>query len=325
MIRCFALYRLTRETLAFEKIHTYILTVYTHNSTQESIVLLLHSRECETVQWCLFRSCHQLKVSSLLCLTTTLHTSFTAFFHVRHAYDIMPHLTPTKRACIVHMCNQQRATFCDIAREFNISPSTAHTTYRTFKDGHFYRRETRSGRPRVLDCHNRLFARRRFQSGQAKNVADLQRKFYPKVSLSTLQYFLHDNGLKGRRRHRKFFLSRIHAAHHLKWARILSHWTDTHWSYVIFSDETKINLWGSDGIQYCQREDGEAFERQNVDAEMKHGGGNIMVWGCISSRGLGRLVRIDGIMTGIKYCDILEKGLLGTLRDQGFNPAHVVS
>jgi hypothetical protein len=39
------------------------------------------------------------------------------------------------------------------------------------------------------------------------------------------------------------------------------------------------------------------------------------VWGCITSKGVGRLVKIDGIMTADKYIEILADGLLGTLED----------
>lgn len=40
-----------------------------------------------------------------------------------------------------------------------------------------------------------------------------------------------------------------------------------------------------------------------------------MVWGCITREGMGRLHHIEGIMDGPGYADILNKNLLGTLRD----------
>ncbi|KAG8715763.1 hypothetical protein FRC09_016335 [Ceratobasidium sp. 395] len=46
-----------------------------------------------------------------------------------------------------------------------------------------------------------------------------------------------------------------------------------------------------------------------------HGNGNIKVWGAITSKGVGHLYRIDGILTGARYTEISQDALLGTLDD----------
>ena len=43
---------------------------------------------------------------------------------------------------------------------------------------------------------------------------------------------------------------------------------------------------------------------------VKHGGGSVMCWGCMSSAGVGKLVFIDGNMTGEMCRRILENNLL---------------
>ncbi len=42
------------------------------------------------------------------------------------------------------------------------------------------------------------------------------------------------------------------------------------WRLVVFSDESKFNLFGSDGRQYCQRRVGEAFLVEMVVAAVKN-------------------------------------------------------
>ncbi len=48
---------------------------------------------------------------------------------------------------------------------------------------------------------------------------------------------------------------------------------------------------------------------------MKHGGGNIMLWGCFSAKGSGRLHRIEGRMDGAMYREILGNNLLPSVRE----------
>lgn len=131
-------------------------------------------------------------------------------------------------------------------------------------------------------------------------------------------------GLHARIRRRKPWLAAVHIRMRKVWAHSAFHWTVRQWRYCVFSDESKYNLFGSDGKQWCWRRDDEAYLDRNVVKEVKHGGGNLMVWGCITWDGVGRLHHIYGTLTGIKYTWILQNALLPTLRDQNRSPRSVV-
>ena len=48
---------------------------------------------------------------------------------------------------------------------------------------------------------------------------------------------------------------------------------------------------------------------------VKYGGGSIMLWGCFSATGTGRLVTIDEKINGAKYRAILDENLLQSAQD----------
>ncbi len=48
------------------------------------------------------------------------------------------------------------------------------------------------------------------------------------------------------------------------------------WNHVLWSDETKINLFGSDGVKRVWRQPGEEYKDKCVLPTVKHGGGSVM-------------------------------------------------
>ena len=50
-----------------------------------------------------------------------------------------------------------------------------------------------------------------------------------------------------------------------------------YWNHVLWSDEMKINLFGSDGYKHVWRWLGEEYKDKCVMPTVKHGGGNVMV------------------------------------------------
>lgn len=90
-------------------------------------------------------------------------------------------------------------------------------------------------------------------------------------------------------------------------------WTVDDWKCVIYSDETKINRFGSDGHQWAWKKPGEPLSDRMVKPSLKFGGGSIMIWGCMLWEGVGYATRIEGKMDAQLYTSILEDELQKTM------------
>lgn len=66
---------------------------------------------------------------------------------------------------------------------------------------------------------------------------------------------------------------------------------------------------GHRDVAFVWQKKGEAFNPKNTVPTVKHGGGNIMFWGCFSANGPGNLVKVDGIMRKEHYVKILEENI----------------
>jgi transposase len=66
------------------------------------------------------------------------------------------------------------------------------------------------------------------------------------------------------------------------------------------------------------------LEEANLKKSKKFGGGGIMAWGCITSQGVGELIRLDGTVDSKKYIEVLSNGLMKTLENYDLNPKRVI-
>ncbi|GFY70892.1 transposable element Tcb1 transposase [Trichonephila inaurata madagascariensis] len=65
------------------------------------------------------------------------------------------------------------------------------------------------------------------------------------------------------------------------------------WKTVVFTDESKFNVFRSDGRGKVWRKK-TAVNPENLTPTVKHGGGSVMVWDAMAATEVGNLVFIDG-------------------------------
>jgi len=152
-------------------------------------------------------------------------------------------------------------------------------------------------------------------SGRSKNASQLHHEFFPHLHIDTIKKALKSRGLRAFVRQSKPLLTRKHRAKRLDWAESHCYWKSENWGTVVFSDESKFNLFGSDGREWCWRLPGEAEKSIFTNKKVKHGGGSVMVWGCLTRSGIGELHHIEGNMDRFVYIDILSTSLLRTLEN----------
>ena len=86
---------------------------------------------------------------------------------------------------------------------------------------------------------------------------------------------------------------------------------------MIFVDEKKYLIhsksFGGNVYVRCLLED--RYKPQNIFGSVKFDGGGLNFWGGVSYFGLTDIIKIDGNLTGDKYCDILKNNLLPAIKE----------
>ncbi|KAG2464945.1 TCB1 transposase, partial [Polypterus senegalus] len=181
------------------------------------------------------------------------------------------------------------------------------------------------GRPKKLSAHaqhhnQRLYFENRRMSA-ASIAAEVDGVGGQPVSAQTIRGTLHQIGLHGCCSRRKPILKIMHKKARKQFAEDKQTKDMDYWNHVLWSDETKINIFGSDGVKRVWQQPGEVFKDKCVLPTVKHGGGSVMVWGCMCAADTGELQFIKKTMIANMYCDILKQSRRAVFQHDN-NPKH---
>lgn len=219
----------------------------------------------------------------------------------------------------IHLLLFQGASVKSVARHVKVSKSTVSK----YKDlGGFTGRISKGGRKRTLTETAMRQIKRDVLSGRLKTAVEVRRDLVRAgydVSHATVIRTLKALGFEAKLKKKKPLISAKNRKARLKWAEEHKHWTEKDWERVVFTDETKINIWGSDGVRYCWVQPGDPLKPHHLDLTVKHGGGSLMMWGCMTAKGVGYACHVEESIDSRVYCEVLESTLKDSLDYYGLD------
>ena len=201
-------------------------------------------------------------------------------------FAIMPRLQQNVRDQVVGMLRAGMGVR-QAARVVGTSSSTVSRLINRFQATGTSRDRPRSGHPRVTsrnqDGYIRLIhLRDRFRTA-VQTAGETPGRNNPRISEHTVRRRLRDAGLRPYRVCRGLELTPARRAARREWVRQHDgrNWRRAQWRDVIYSDESRFNLFRADGRQRVYRRRGERHSDVCVRQVDRFGGGSVMVWGVI--------------------------------------------
>lgn len=219
---------------------------------------------------------------------------------------------PIRELILQHHSNGESVR--TISAVLNVPKSTVNYIIKKFKSGEPIGDKPRSGRPRKTNVHHDKIIIRKSKLDPMLTAVDISLQMKEEYNLNinriSVSRRLRKAGLYARIAAKKPLISNRNRKNRLEFAKKYSSWSVEQWKKVIFSDESKFCLFGSDGRRYTRRPVRSRFDSKYIKPTLKHGGGSVMVWSAFHFNGTCELVKIEGIMKKENYKNILEAFLV---------------
>lgn len=174
------------------------------------------------------------------------------------------------------------------ARTLNVPETTLRDAIRRYYETGLCTRKQGSGRPRKTDATDdrflTLYALRNRTATASETSFQIRRARNVVISPDTVRRRLAEANLRPRVPATGPLLTKQHKRARLTFARAHQHWEQNDWENILFTDESRYNVFASDGRIRVYRRPGERYAPCNITGEVQYGGGSVHVWGGICAR-----------------------------------------
>ena len=144
----------------------------------------------------------------------------------------------------------------------------------------------------------------------SKEISDDLKVYYGmEISSRSIRRQLLNSGLKSYRARKKPLLSYIQKIKRNQWALEFNEKPNEFWRNVLFTDETRISIFGSDRPPMVRRPVNCSLDEKYLIPTVKFPTG-VMIWGCFAFDGVGKIKFIQNTLDSSGYKSILENEVI---------------
>ena len=207
--------------------------------------------------------------------------------------------------------------------QIGISKTTALKTWKKYQERGHLESLHRTGRPKTISPRDQsIIIREAFKNphDSASSIKNVFNGHMSKnISRQTIQRILFKKGLRSYMATRKPLITVNQARKRKCFAKEHMHYPQEFWDRVVFSDECTIQINPGLAMQRVRRfQQSNPFDPRYIRPTVKYPT-SVMIWGCISSKGYGRLHICEGNMNGEKYIKVLQDRLMPTIEESGID------
>ena len=183
-----------------------------------------------------------------------------------------------RRIVALHEDDQGYKSF---ANTLKLSCSTVAKIIQRFKRPGSTQNRPRLSHPKKLKAragrHIQMLSLKDRRSSTVSIAAEIEEVGGQPVIAQIIRHILHQIGMHSCHPRRKTLLKTIHKKAFKQFAEDMSTKHMDYGNHVLWSDEMKISLFGSDGFKHVWRRQSEEYKDKFVMPTVTHGGGNVIV------------------------------------------------